>query len=190
MTCNICGAFVPEGAAYCGNCGALWNGMAFGPQAAAAEPQPTSQGTVSQQFIPGGAPAGLGRRNFVRKYAANRKQCSAAAIIGYVCAAISIVMIFTRALGYINIFSLIEIVPMLLLCVLLHVLKSRVCAILLLAYSVYNTVASLIISGAPGGWLLIIASVAGVVGAFGCQKEWKRYQEAQAAAGNDMAAGI
>lgn len=190
MTCNTCGAFVPEGAAFCGNCGAAWDGTAFSPPAAATGPQPISQKAANRKLMPVDAPAGLDRRSFVRKYAVNRKQCSSAAIIGYICAGISIALILTQTLGYMNIFSLIEIVPMVLLCVLLHVLKSRVCAILLLAYSVYNTVASLIISGAPGGWWLIIAGVIGVIGAFGCQKEWKRYQEAQAAAENGMAAGV
>lgn len=185
MTCNVCGAFVPEGAAFCGNCGATWDGTAFAPATGTSGVQPANQKAAKKKLTPADAPAGLDRRSFVRNYAVNRKQCSSAAIIGYICAGISIALILAQALEYINIFSLVEIIPMVLLCVLLHVLKSRVCAILLLAYSVFNTVVSLIISGAPGGWWLILAGILGVVGAFGCQKEWKRYQEAQAAAENN-----
>ena len=54
--------------------------------------------------------------------------------------------------------------------------KSRVSAVVLMAYAAYNTVFFLIQQGTFSGWLLLLAGVLAIAGTFKLAKNWKAYQ--------------
>ncbi|MDO4572712.1 MAG: zinc ribbon domain-containing protein [Clostridia bacterium] len=185
MYCNVCGNQVEEGASFCRHCGAAWDGSAYRPLAPAGAPaeQPEARPAKKRKLTPADAPDGLERREFVRRYALKRQNCTVAAILGYVCAGISLAMplLLPDWPVRFNVFLLAEMAFVVLLCLFIHIRQSRVCAILWLVYSLCNCALTLMMTDKPGGWWLILSGILALMGAFGCQKEWKSYEAAQAA---------
>jgi hypothetical protein len=118
----------------------------------------------------------LDKAAFLKTYSNGRRLCIAAAIIGYVCACTTTVAALTNFLDFINVYALLDAMILLALSLLIHLLRSRIAASLLLAYTVYNTVLMTIMAGVFSGWLGVIAGVLAVIGAFQCAKEWKEYR--------------
>lgn len=119
------------------------------------------------------APAHLTRGEFFREFTTNKSNVKCAAILGYISAGITLIMIIA---GSLDAYSLIDVAALVLLSVLIQTVQSRVCAILYLCYAVYNTIAGLVLNGQFAGWLIIIAGICGVIGTFGFHKDWKRYK--------------
>ena len=169
--CKNCGAELPEGAGtLCANCAAE-----KGVNAPLSGEEITKKMNRSAKPVPADAPAGLDRRAFLKTYSLGARSCVAAAIFGYISTAITLLISFT---GYLegNLLTLIDAAILLTLSLLVHSIKSRIAAILFLLYGTYNLVFFLISSGEFRGWLIVLAGVAAVYGAFQCAREWREYQ--------------
>ena len=175
--CPNCGVpLQPENQKFCPNCGAQL------PAAQDAAGTPATP--VAPAFDPGeqmkkgmaySAPLGLDKKTFLKKYSLGRKECAAAAIAGYVTAGITTILSFINY-GDFSIYSLIDVAIVLTLCLLIHLLQSRIASVLLLVYALASMISMLVNSGVFGGWLVLAAGISAVVGSFQCVKEWKTYQ--------------
>ena len=74
---------------------------------------------------------------------------------------------------------LLDVIVILVLGLLIQLKQSRVCAVLLLAYSLFNTVVSIVTTGSVGGWLLIIAGAYAVKSTFALEKEYQAFRAGQ-----------
>lgn len=101
------------------------------------------------------------KKEYIAKYApANlKKNIKSAAIVCYVCVGISAIASFAILK---NPLMLIDVAIYLGLTLGMHLGNSKVCAILLLIFSIIECVFSVIEFGAPSGWWLIIAGVSAV----------------------------
>lgn len=101
----------------------------------------------------------------------------AAAILGYICAGA------TLLLGVLmqNYFIIIDVAIILGLSLGIHLAQNRVCAVLLLIYSLINVIFSLLATGQISGWWLIIVGVCGIIGTFDLHKNYQNYLETFAA---------
>ena len=176
--CPNCGVpLQPENQKFCPNCGAQL------PAAQDAAGTPATP--VAPAFDPGeqmkkgmaySAPLGLDKKTFLKKYSLGRKECAAAAIMGYITAGITAVLALTGINEYFSILSLIDVVIVLTLSLLVHLLRSRIASILLLVYALASVITALVDTGVFSGWLILAAGISAVVGSFQCVKEWKTYQ--------------
>lgn len=167
MKCPSCGIALEDGATRCSFCGA------------AVQPGPKQDTPWSQ--APGQTPptplaAGeITRNEFYRSYASNkvRKNIKSSAILCYVCAAITAIVGLALLQ---NPMVLVDVAIVLVLGLGIHLKQSRVCAILLLAYSVLSCLLTIISYGKASGWLIILAGVYAVMNTFALEKEYRAYQ--------------
>lgn len=105
------------------------------------------------------------------------KQASTNVLVGaiciYICAFISLVLnVFVNE----NIFAIIDIALMIGLALGVQFARSRVCAILLLIYSLINMIISIAVLGTLGGWLIFAAAIDAVIGTVKFQSLWENYK--------------
>lgn len=101
------------------------------------------------------------------------RQINASAIICYICALITLgLMAAAEAPSMI-----LDVAVVLVLGLLIHITKSKVCAVILLVFAVINTVYFLATTQQFGGWLLLIAGAYAVSATFRLDKLWKAYQQ-------------
>lgn len=175
--CMNCGKALPEDTAkFCPECGAtIPSGTA--EQTPAASPSLPETPQKKKRATPADAPDGLDKATFVKLYSDGRRNCVAASILGYFCTAMTAFVALSNFIDYIGIFALLDAAIILTLSLLIHLLRSRIAAVLLLAYSLYNVVTMLISTGEFSGWLVVVAGVLAVIGTFQSAKEWKDYQQ-------------
>lgn len=174
MKCPSCGTKIEEGETRCSFCGAPVD-------AGRKEDAPWNQQQNQSPAASGWGfenPANVSRTEFYRSYATDkvRKNIRGSAILCYVCAAI------TAVFGIVllqNIMVLIDVAIVLVLGLAIHMKQSRVCAILLLAYSIFSCVVTLLSTGQVTGWLLILAGVFAVINTFKFEKEYQAYHSGQ-----------
>ena len=130
---------------------------------------------------PANAPAGLDRRAFNKSYSEGARSCTGAAIVGYISAGTTLLIALSGMLDG-SILMLVDVAIVLTFTLLVHLLKSRIGAIGLLAYGLFNFIGYLVDSGELRGWLIVVAGVVAVIGAFKCAKEWREYQARTASA--------
>ena len=158
MNCPACGAEIQPGQQFCPACGAkLPANQAWGNPygyAAAAEYR------------------NISKADFCRNYAPDkmRKNIMASAILCYVSAAITAVF----ALLF-NPFMFLDVIIVLVLGLLIHLKQSRVCAVILLAYSLFNCIVSLLSTGQLSGWLIILAGAFAVYYTFQLEKAYREF---------------
>lgn len=164
--CSSCGNPLPNDAKnFCPHCGSSLKADA-----------PANRQTKKQRPNPADAPGGLDKATFLKTYSNGRRLCISAAIIGYICAGITVAAALTDFVSFINIYALLDAMILLTLSLLIHLLRSRIAACLLLAYALFNVVYMTIQTGVFSGWLGLVAGVFAVIGAFQCAKEWKDYR--------------
>lgn len=96
-----------------------------------------------------------------------------AAILLYICAAITLI-------GMIMSGSMLSIIDMLLIlgfALAIHLLQSRICAILMLVYALFNVVVIYLTTEKFGGYLVLIGAIYAVIYTFKFHKAWKAYQK-------------
>ena len=173
--CPNCGQPVEEGTKFCATCGA--------PIQAAQTPvqQPVQtpvQQPVQQPTFPGAAAPqkAATKKEFLElpENAKLKKEINTSGIFCYVCAALSVVVGVLLAGNYA---VLLDAVILIGLGLGVHLAKSRVCAIILLVYSVFNVVYLLVSTGRFGGYLIVIAAVYAVINTFKLEKAWKAYRQ-------------
>lgn len=121
----------------------------------------------------------LSKKQFYAQCASKKDKGNirAAAILGYICAGA------TLLLGVLmqNYFIIIDVAIILGLSLGIHLAQNRVCAVLLLIYSLINVIFSLLATGQISGWWLIIVGVCGIIGTFDLHKNYQNYLETFAA---------
>ena len=156
--CPNCNQPCEDTETFCGNCGANLN----------AAPDPSA--------AYGAAPRVSTKKEFLN-LPENKKvksEISGAAIICYVCAAITLIVgILNNAFPLI----LLDVAIVLGTALGIHLAQSRVCSIVLLAYAIFSTVLVLVQTGRLTGYLVIIAGVCAVIYTFKAEKLWKQYQQ-------------
>ena len=102
-----------------------------------------------------------------------RRQINAAAIICYICALVTLGMMAAAEQPS----MILDVAVVLILGLLIHITKSKVCAIILLVFAVVNTLIVLISAQQFGGWLLLLAGIFAVGATTRLDKLWKAYQQ-------------
>ena len=104
-----------------------------------------------------------------------KSQILTAVTWGYISAALTVIYAVM-----VNPLMLIDVVFGLTLTIILHVAKSRICAVMLTIYFIYSKIVQISEGGSKGGYFLaiviIIAYGASVIGTFKYQKLWKQYK--------------
>lgn len=173
MICPKCGTPAEDpNASFCSVCGSP---LAETTPARPAEQPVHGAENAAQQNNPAMPPAGLTRSEFYKEYApkAARSNIIAAGVLSYISAALTLVLAFAIMF---NPFVLVDFAIVLGLGLGVHIGKSRVCAILLMAYAVYNTIFFLVTSGNFAGWLILIAGLCAILGTFSFAKAWEEYK--------------
>lgn len=172
MKCPTCGTQLGPEDRYCPICGAA-------AQPAASPAQPAAPG-YSAPAAPGIPPItvdrSLPKSLFYSTLASDkvRKSIRNSAIVCYVCGVITGVVAVLLSPT-----MLLDVIVILVLGLLIQLKQSRVCAVLLLAYSLFNTVVAIATTGSAGGWLLIIAGVYAVKSTFALEKEYQAFRAGQ-----------
>ena len=175
MQCLHCGNQLLDGATSCPNCGA-----------------PVEASNMQGQFNPYGQPNqfnqgqfyGQQGQNFGQKLTKKEflklpslKKCkgnlNGAAILCYFCAACTL-LVAVLMQSYLAILDVLLILGMGLG---IQLAQSRVCAVILFVYSIYNLIIALLSSGTPSGWIIIVAGILAIIYTFKFQKAWKEYNE-------------
>lgn len=76
-----------------------------------------------------------------------------------------------------NVFGILDVAIVVGLGLGIQFAKSRVCAVILGVYSVFNLIYMIVLTGRPGGWLIIICAVYAIMYTFKYQKAWNAYQQ-------------
>lgn len=196
MICQSCGRANELGAKFCKSCGAplesnetVQQNNAYQPNA----PYQPNNGYQSNNGYPSnngyqqgnqyGMPESMysGTTRMTKKEfdeCANikilTKNITAAAVIAYVIGAITFIVNVIMA-G--NIAGILDVLIVVGLGLGIHLAKSRVCAVIITAYSIFNLIYMLLLTGAPGGWLIIVCGVYSIIYTFKYQKAWNKYQQ-------------
>ena len=158
MKCPTCGTEVQPGQQFCTYCGAnLPAAQAWG------NPYANAAFFVNRN---------ISKSEFCRSYAPDnmRKNIRASAILCYISAAVTAVF----AIMF-NPFMFLDVIIVLVLGLLIHLKQSRVCAVLLLAYSLFNCVVMLQSTGQLSGWFIILAGVFAVIYTFQLEKAYQEF---------------
>lgn len=180
MICQSCGRANELGAKFCKGCGAPLASDEGTQQNNLYQPGAGYQTNMQNQYgMPQSMYAGTTRmtkKEFDQCESIKpiAKNIMASAIIAYVIGAISLVA--NVILGG-NVFGILDVVIVVGLGLGIQFVKSRVCAVILGVYSVFNLIYMLVLTGRPGGWLIIICAVYAIMYTFKYQKAWNAYQQ-------------
>ncbi len=174
---------------YCSNCGKELppdSGSLCADCALSANSAPLTSAEITKKMNhgkpnPADAPAGLNRRAFNKSYSEGARSCTGAAIVGYISAGTTLLIAFSGLLDG-SILMLVDVAIVLTFTLLVHLLKSRIGAIGLFAYGMFNFIGYLVDTGELRGWLIVVAGIVAIIGAFKCAKEWREYKARTASA--------
>ena len=132
--------------------------------------QPMAGGMNTYQY----APAPISKKEFYKKYAdkGSKGNIQGAAILLYFSFALNF---FVNFISYGNTAILIDCIIILTTALCIHILYSRIAAIIALVYSIVNVIMYLSILGKPGGWLILVAGICAVIGTFKLESEYKQH---------------
>lgn len=175
MICANCGTYVEDGKTNCPSCGAP--AMAGGEM---SQPGMDMGQNVNEPVNMGGfqsgySEPGLSKKEFYKHPNLSQvsKQIKGCGIAMYILAVLNVGIFAVMGDIFSAVFSL---VLMLGLGLGIHLAQSRVCAILLTIYGVFNTVISVITTGKFSGWLFLLVGIYGIIYTFKFQKAWKQYK--------------
>ena len=105
-----------------------------------------------------------------------RKGINSIAISGYIVAVLSFIVNVVIFQEYT---AIVDSVFMVIMCLLIQLLQSRVVSIILTVYAVFNMIIMSIAYGRLAGWWIVIIGVFAIVNTFKFQKAWKEEKETQ-----------
>lgn len=183
VICPRCGEQLPEPGPYCVKCGApLPGGDVSAPPAYPPAPgERTPEPWEAQQPAGFGPLRELTPKEFLglpeNKRLKNNLLTSA--ILCYVIAGINLaILLFASRVLNLSILTLIDVVLLLGLGLGIQLRQSRVCAVVLLAYSILGVIITYINTGKFGGYIILLAGIYGVASTFLFHKAWKEYRSA------------
>ena len=159
MKCPVCGEELQPSQQFCPSCGAK---------------QPAGQPWGNPYANAGAAEdRNISKSEFCRSHAPDkvRRNIRASAILCYISAAVTAVFAILF-----NPFMFLDVIIVLVLGLLIHLKQSRVCAVLLLAYSLFNGVVMLLSTGKFSGWLIILAGAFAVIYTFQAEKAYHEFR--------------
>lgn len=173
MICQSCGSENEPNAKFCGRCGAPMP-VINATQYAAPNVMPNSMpvmGMVQPQYMR----RMVTKKEFFKSQEMSKvsKNINASAIMMYIVAGITLLanVIYTgNALGLLDVFVVIG------MGLGIQLAQSRACAVVAAVYSVINCIVTIIMTGVPGGWLIIVASIYAVIATFKFNEAWDNYQ--------------
>lgn len=182
--CPNCGQACDDAVKFCNNCGNPFPADAAAPvREAPVQPEQTYS-AQPQQSYPAYAPI---QTDFYTPHVTTKKEflklpenkrikseLTGAAVICYICAAITLALGFTTDSFPL---CLIDVAILVGMGLGIQLAQSRVCAIILLVYSIINVILLIAMTGKPGGYLIVIAGVMAVIYTFKAEKAWKQYQQ-------------
>lgn len=186
MICANCGSQVQDGASNCPACGApvMAAGAAPGQQMNMGQPGNGMMNDGQQAGgVVNGNPSwsgyqepGLKRMAFYKhpNVSSLRKQIAGCGIAMYILAALNFVI---YAISGDIISGIVAVVIFVGLGLGVHLGQSRVCALLLTAYGIFNTVVSYMMTGSFSGWLFLVVGIYGIIYTFKFHKAWKQYKK-------------
>lgn len=105
-----------------------------------------------------------------------KKNINASAIMLYVCSCVTLILSFVAtALGVDIMAAALDAFILLGLALGIHIGKSRVCAIIVLIYSILNCMYSIVATGKVSGYLIILAGIYATIYTFKARKEYNEY---------------
>lgn len=190
MVCGNCGNYVQDGAPNCPNCGAPMgmnpNGMnqppmGMNPGGMYQGPMGMNPGGMNQPPMgmnPGGmyqGPMGMTKKQFYNHPAMKtiKTNIISCGVIGYVLTGLNLLMAFLLPSSGANLLDTLLILG---LSLGLHLGKSRVCAILMAVYGMYNIIIALIVFHRLSGWLIPVMGIYACIYTFKFHNAWKKYQ--------------
>lgn len=157
MKCVSCGAELAEGSLLCPQCGRVVEVADVARQKAAA-----GQLTKQDFFkLPG--------------MKACRSNIISCAVVLYICGALTILAAVLLQDMFVT--SVLDGILLLALGLWLHLGKSRICALVTLAYGILNMVMAVINSGQLQGWWIALAGAWAVAYTFQFHKMWNKYRK-------------
>lgn len=122
------------------------------------------------------------RREFLRtdEMKSIRANIIICAIFGYVIAVGSVILNIAMTKEYGVIYDAVFLVIM---CILVHFLQSRIAAILIAVYAVLNLIIMFIATGKPGGIVVLVLAIYAIVYTFRFHSAWSKYKKSVADAG-------
>lgn len=190
MNCPNCNAPNNDTSAFCLNCGARLAAPQPMPQPMQQMPmpQPMPQAAgVQYQATQTMLPPNMDKRTFYKQGvpASVRSNIIGAGVLGYI---ISGIFVVQAVMAFLSSSYLYDSTAMGLLILLdaaiylglslgVHLGKSRVCAILMAAYTVFAIVMNFVNTGSFSGYIQIVASICAIMATFKFQKMWKDYRK-------------
>ena len=165
MICKSCGRANELGARFCKSCGAPLESNESMQQNNTNQSENVCQQN-NQYVMPESMYSGTTRMtkkefNECANIKSITKNITAAAIIAYVIGAITFIVNVVMA-G--NIAGLVDVMIVVGLGLGIHLAKSRACAVIITAYSIFNFIYMILLAGMPGGWLIIVCGVYSKIG--------------------------
>lgn len=114
----------------------------------------------------------LTRSQFIKQYCKSRRFTYAALLLCYISAALTAFVAISFKLPV----MLIDVALILAPAIFIHVLHSRVCSLILLAYCLYSCITVSLQSGVLVGWVTLVGAILAVIGTFGCDRTWQAYK--------------
>jgi len=103
-----------------------------------------------------------------------RNNIISSAVIGYVVAGLTLYFGVIQTGNY---YTMLDVILVLACSLLIHLLQSRVAAIVLAAYAVLNVVVTTVSNGKFSGWWVALVGVYAVIYTFKFQSAWKKEKE-------------
>ena len=147
-------------------------------QSIPAAPVPTAPVYAAPAAAAPAAPAASTKKEFMalEENTKVRKEIRAAGIICYICAGATAALSIIAGLSGGGFGSMLDAIILLVLGLLVHLKYSRVAAILLAVYAIFNIVVAIIVNGTLGGWLIVLAAIFSILYTFKAEKSWQEYK--------------
>lgn len=95
----------------------------------------------------------------------------AAAVMMYISLVVTLLVMFVM---YGNMGAILDCSLLITLGLCVHLLQSRIAAVLSLAYGIFNVVVMYMVTGELNGWLILVAGICACVGTFKLEKEYQQ----------------
>lgn len=175
MICANCGNWVEDGAQSCPGCGAPVMAQGAAPGAEMNMGQPGNGPVGGNSAFSGYTESKLDRKAFYKhpNVSSLSKQIKACGIAMYILAGFNFGLYMF--LGEV-VAAVIALVFMMGIGLGIHLGQSRVCAVILTVYGVYNMGVNYINSGRFAGWAFLLVGCYALAATFKFQKAWKQYK--------------
>jgi hypothetical protein len=119
------------------------------------------------------------RREFLKskEMKSVRGNITACAFLGYAIAVASVILNVVKDKNYNVIYDAVFVIVM---SVLIHLLQSRVAAILLAVYAVFNIAVLVVMTGKPGGIIVLLIAVYAIIYTFKFHSAWNKQKNSAA----------